>query len=84
MPTTTSSSKSHRIQILADVSSEFGEILTPEALNFVAQLQHEFADRRDSLLTARKNRQRELDDGAMPDFLESTRSIRVGNWQIAP
>lgn len=84
MPTTAPSSKSHRIQILADVSPEFGEVLTPQALDFVARLQRELTDRRAALLQARKDRQRRLDDGAMPDFLESTRHIREGNWRIAP
>ena len=84
MPTTAKSSRQHGIQILADVSPEFGEILTHEALEFVGRLQREFADRRNSLLEARKNRQAELDHGAMPDFLSDTRSTRESDWRIAP
>ena len=60
------------------------EILTPEALDFVASLHHLFDDRRKELLAARQLRQEKLDNGALLDFLEESRAIREGDWTIAP
>ncbi|MBW1981624.1 MAG: malate synthase A [Deltaproteobacteria bacterium] len=72
------------VEILGQVTPEFAEILTPEALAFVARLHREFDDRRLELLQEREERQAELDAGSMPDFLEHTREIKEGNWQVAP
>jgi malate synthase len=60
------------------------EILTPEALAFVALLQRELGPRRLELLERRVERQRELDAGAQPDFLSETKGVREGDWQVAP
>jgi malate synthase len=60
------------------------EILTPEALAFVAALQREFDPERKRLLAAREARQAELDAGALPDFLPETKAVREGDWQVAP
>ncbi|MHC4135681.1 MAG: malate synthase A [Planctomycetota bacterium] len=59
-------------------------ILTREALDFVASLARRFAPRRDELLARRRVRQREIDTGAMPDFLPETEGIRNAGWRIAP
>ena len=72
------------IEIRASVPDEFAEILTSGALRFVAKLQREFDDRRHRLLAKRRERQKELDRGALPDFLEETRQIREADWKIAP
>jgi malate synthase len=62
-----------------------GEILTAEALEFVASLQREFGPRRQALLEARLDRQRRLDAGELPDFLPGTRAIREDEtWHVAP
>ena len=53
------------------------------ALGFVAGLHREFNNRRNALLAAHQDRQRELDAGQMPDFLSGTQSVRDGNWKIA-
>jgi malate synthase len=58
------------------------EVLTEEALSFVAELHRRFDARRRSLLAARAERQREFDAGALPDFLPETRDIREGDWRI--
>ena len=55
--------------IEADVSPEFAEILTPEALAFVAKLSRAFEPRRKQLLAARVERSKRLDAGERPDFL---------------
>ena len=58
-------------------------VLSPEALDLVVALQREFAGRREDLLLARAERQERIAAGALPDFVESTRSIREGDWRVA-
>jgi malate synthase len=58
-------------------------VLTPDALELVAALQREFGERRLELLQARADRQKRISAGELPDFLEETRSIREGDWQVA-
>jgi malate synthase len=72
------------IDIRGPVAGRFAEILTPAALVFVAGLHREFNPRRAALLQRRAERQTELDNGALPDFLPETRSVREGDWQVAP
>ena len=71
------------IEITGKMTPEFEEILTPEALAFVAKLTREFRSRRDDLLKARDERQAKLDAGEMPDFLPDTHKVRENNWRIA-
>ena len=71
------------VEILGPVEGRFGEILTDEALAFVAGLQREFGARRTELLEARAERQRRLDDGERPDFLDDTRKTREADWRVA-
>ncbi len=59
------------------------EILTDEALTFVAELQRRFGPRRDELLAARAERQARLDAGERPTFLPETEEIRRGDWTVA-
>ena len=72
------------VQVLAPVSERFSEILTPEALAFVVDLQRNFNERRKALLIARQERQKRIDAGEKPAFLEETRSIREAAWTVAP
>ncbi len=72
------------VQITGSITPEFAEILTPEAVAFVAALVREFSDRRDTLLARRIERQQRLDAGEMPDFLPETAHIRQGDWTVAP
>lgn len=72
------------ITVTAPVSSTFAEILTPEALNFVATLVRSCAATRQALLQRRQERQQALDAGVMPDFLPETAGIRQDDWTIAP
>jgi len=58
------------------------EILSPEALEFVALLQREFEPRRRELLAARAERWQRLKDGELPDFLPETRSVRESEWRV--
>lgn len=72
------------VTVHGTLTPEFKEILTPEALDFVATLAREFDDRRVELLERRRQVQKRLDQGRLPDFLEETREIRTGDWKIAP
>ena len=72
------------VTIDADVSPEFAEILTPEALALVAKLSRAFEARRQELLAARAVRAKKLDAGERPDFLAETKAVRDGEWKVAP
>lgn len=72
------------IEIRGEITPEFAQILTPEALTFIATLQRAFNDRRLELLERRAARQKEIDGGAMPDFLPETAGIRAADWTVAP
>lgn len=66
------------------MTPEYAQILTSEALEFVAELAHSFDGRRLELLEKRQRRQKEIFGGKMPDFLEETRAIREKDWVVAP
>src|SRR6267378_1038793 len=59
-------------------------VLTPEALEFLAQLEQEFRPTRAALLQRRVARQAEFDAGALPDFLTITAGVRDAAWQVTP
>src|ERR1700685_60798 len=75
---------SKELQITAPVSAAYAEILTPEALHFVASLAAKFEGRRQELLARRQERQGEIDAGHFPDFLTETTDIRLSEWTVAP
>ncbi|MEP7082957.1 MAG: hypothetical protein ABI841_08310, partial [Chloroflexota bacterium] len=65
-------------------STHSSEVLTPEALDFVADLHRSFNPRRVELLQARTERQARFDGGELPDFLAATASVRAdGTWRVA-
>ncbi|GJM22244.1 MAG: malate synthase [Planctomycetota bacterium] len=72
------------VEILAPLGPRYEEILSPQALSFVAAIHRQFDGRRQELLKARKLRQDRLDAGERPDFLLSTQSVREGHWKVAP
>jgi malate synthase len=72
------------VEFTAPIPDEFAEVLTPEAVSFVAKLSREFSGRVDELLAKRVKRQERINAGEMPDFLPETREIREGDWKIAP
>src|SRR3954471_15325930 len=75
--------KPQDIQVSGRVTAEFAQILTSEALDFVAKLHRAFEARRQELLTRRAARQKEFDAGRLPDFLPETRQVRENDWKIA-
>jgi len=62
----------------------FEEILTAEALEFVADLGRRFGPAIAEALERRRARERELAAGRTLDFLPETAAIRDGDWKVAP
>jgi malate synthase len=60
------------------------EVLAPEAVAFVHDLERRFGPRRRELLDARVERQERLDGGELPAFLPETRELRESEWAIEP
>ena len=58
-------------------------VLTPAALAFVAKLQRALNPTRLQLLERRRERQAELDAGAVPDFRPETLHVREAEWRVA-
>lgn len=74
----------HDLTLLATVAPEHEELLTTDALAFVAALNRRFRPRRNELLALRRKRQGRFDSGGLPDFLPETEHIRVAEWKVAP
>src|SRR5258708_4236456 len=72
------------MEITAEIKPGYEAILTREALELVAALHRTFEPRRQQLLQARVERTKRLDAGERPDFLVETKSVREGDWKIAP
>src|ERR1700730_7002008 len=71
------------VQVLGEITPAFAEVLTPDALTFVAGLQRAFGERREECLHRRQERQTRLDRGEGLDFLAETKQIRDGDWKCA-
>jgi malate synthase len=71
------------VEVTGPMSERFDEVLTPEALSFLAELHRTFDARRRELLAKRKEREAELAAGGTLDFLEETKDIREGDWRVA-
>ncbi|HEY0577453.1 MAG TPA: malate synthase A [Pseudonocardia sp.] len=78
MASTTSS-----IQIHGYPVDRQDEVLTPEALEFIAALHQEFEPTRQELLAARAERRAEVARTGRLDFLAETASIREADWSVA-
>src|ERR687889_448987 len=72
------------VEFKASIPEEYAEILTPEAVSFVAKLNREFGGRVEEILEKRKEFQQRIDAGENPDFLSETQDIREGDWRVAP
>ncbi len=57
------------VRLLGAMTPEYAEILTFDALSFLAKLHRSFEARRRELLDRRAARQQELDAGKLLDFL---------------
>ena len=72
------------LELRGAIEPGFDEVLTPDALEFVAALQHEFGRGETQLpagprRAAQTPRRRET-----LDFLPDTSDIREGDWTVAP
>jgi malate synthase len=71
-------------EVRAPIGERFNEVLTDDALAFVASLHERFEPVRQDLLRRRAERRARLDAGGTLDFLEETRGVRDGDWRVAP
>ena len=72
------------VTIRGKIGDRYAEVLTPDALAFVADLHRRFNETRKRLLALRAERQKRFDAGETPDFLSETRHVRDGDWTVAP
>jgi malate synthase len=72
------------VEVRGEITSAFAEILTPDAVAFVAKLQRAFGARRLESLARRQARQAALDRSEPLDFLPDTKHIRESDWTCAP
>ncbi len=72
------------VQVLGAITPQVQEVLTPDALAFVAALHRQFNPTRTALLARRAEQQAAIDAGHLPDFLPETADIRNSDWQVGP
>ena len=65
-------------------ANDGARVLAADAFAFVTRLHREFDNRRLDLLEQRRQRQEDIDAGAMPDFLAETSDVRRAEWRVAP
>jgi malate synthase len=71
------------VDVRAERRPEWEDILSADALAFVADLHRTFNGRREELLAAREARKLRIDNGELPDFLPETKDIRAAEWTVA-
>src|SRR4051795_9915092 len=71
------------IEVQGPCPDTYKEILTDEALRLLTGLHRTFDKRRQELLARRVERQREINNGKLPDFLPETAKIRESEWTVA-
>jgi malate synthase len=72
------------IEIRGAMNERYAQVLTPQALGFIAELERRFGPTRSALLQARAQRQEALDAGGALGFLPETAGVRQSEWQVAP
>ena len=87
-PTTNTDQPIPRHRVLAKVTgtaaARYDEVLTPDALLFLADLERRFGPQRRILLETRKLQQDRFDDGELPTQPVETKHIRNSIWEVAP
>jgi len=72
------------LEITGDLGPRYGEILTPAALEFLAELHDRFAGTRHDLLAARLKTRMDVANGRDPRFLSETEPVRRDpSWAVA-
>src|SRR5688572_23804189 len=72
------------VQLTRSAAAHTNEILTAEALDFVAQLHRSFNPERQRLLLDRGRRQARIDAGEMPGFVPNPIESDDPAWRVAP
>ncbi len=72
------------VQLTRSDPAHTGEVLTPAALDFVAQLHRNFNPERIRLLQDRNFRQARFDAGELPDFKPNPIESERPDWRVAP
>lgn len=73
---------STQLNVVGNVATVYQDIIPKEALEFLAYLCANYADRVNDLLNEREIKQQKVDDGQLPDFMKETQDIREGSWKI--
>jgi len=72
------------VRLRAPAAEHAGDVLTADAMAFVANLHRSFDGRRRELLAGRRARQEAFDAGALPGFLPETAHVREEmSWRVA-
>ncbi len=76
----------HRVlaKVVKPRGDRYDEVLTPDALLFLADLERRFGPQRRILLDNRRFMQERFDDGEMPVQPPETQHIRNSVWEVAP
>lgn len=69
------------VQITGDDGPRYDEVLTPDALEFLAELHRSFDGRRQELVAARARRYEELAAGATLGFLDENHGAPPERWR---
>ncbi|MGN6331179.1 MAG: malate synthase A [Motilibacteraceae bacterium] len=72
------------VEVLGPIGERYDEVLTAEALGLLAALHRSHEARRRELLALREERYAELAAGGTLGFLDETKDVREGDWQVAP
>ncbi|MCF6292331.1 MAG: malate synthase A [Robiginitomaculum sp.] len=72
------------VKINGKMSAGYVEILSYQALEFLAELHRKFHSSREQLLQNRDELQQQLNAGLDPDFKSETLAIRQGDWKVRP
>src|SRR3954452_14113543 len=70
-------------KVIGATGERFDEVLTPEAIAFVADLQRKFGKTREELLARRQQRRQQAAATARLDFLDETKDVRGDrSWRV--
>ena len=71
-------------KVVKPLAARYDEVLTPDALLFLADLERRFGPQRRILLENRRLTQDRFDDGELPGQPMETAHIRNSVWEVAP
>jgi len=71
-------------KVVKPLGPRYDEVLTPDALLFLADLERRFGPQRRILLDSRRLMQERYDDGELPTQPLETAHVRNSIWEVAP